>query len=78
MSYLLDTQIVVGFQRAGRLQTLTDASAIVPLVLVEEVYDELTDPVSKKPDTLQRGRQAQTAIDAARFMVRSIAVGSPE
>src|SRR5438045_1355552 len=73
--YLLDTGIVLGFQKAGHLDALTEASAMVPIAIVEKVYDEITDP--------RDGRHAKAAslakrnIDDSRFAVRSIAVGSP-
>lgn len=74
--YLLDTGIVLGFQKSGQLDALTDAAAHVSIAVVEEVYDEITDPRGGKHAA--SALKAKTAIDASNIKLRSIAVGSLE
>jgi hypothetical protein len=74
--YLLDTGIVLGFQKASQLDALTDAAAHVPIAIVEEVYDEVTEPRGGKHAAL--ASLAKRAIDGSNIELRSIAVGSPE
>jgi hypothetical protein len=72
--YLLDTGIVLGFQKSGHLDALTDSARVLPIGLVEEVYDEITDPRGDRHK--KAAAEAQTAIDGSRIEVRSIALGS--
>jgi len=65
---------MLGFQKARHLDALTEASAHVPLIMVEEVYDEVTDPRNgKHADAASR---AKFAIDGSKINRRSIALGS--
>jgi hypothetical protein len=50
--YLLDTGIVLGFQKSKQLEALVDAAAHVPIAFVEEVYDEVTEPRAGKHSVL--------------------------
>ena len=72
--YLLDTGIVLGFQKGGHLEALITAAAVVSIVLVEEVYDELTEPRNGRHE--EAAARAKTALDASRITVRSIRTGS--
>jgi hypothetical protein len=73
--YLLDTGIVLGFQKSGHLEALTEASGRVRIAIVEEVYDEITDPRGGKHAVA--ACQAKRAIDGSGIELRSIPVGSP-
>lgn len=74
--FLLDTGIVLGFQKSKHLDALVAASTRVSIAFVEEVYDEITDPRGGKHAAA--AEQAKVAIDGSRIAVRSIAVDSPE
>lgn len=74
--FLLDTGIVLGFQKSNQLHALIQAAENVPIAIVEEVYDEITDPRNGKHAA--SALSAKTAIGASKITVRSIAVGSPE
>lgn len=74
--FILDTGIVLGFQKANHLDALTEAAAHVPLIIVEEVYDELTDPRNGKH--VDAASRARFAIDGSNIERRSIALGSIE
>jgi hypothetical protein len=75
-THLLDTGIVLAFQKSGHLDALTDASSASAIAIVEEVYDEITDP--------RGGRHAAAAadarilIDGSKIQVVSVALGSIE
>jgi predicted nucleic acid-binding protein len=73
-SYLLDTGIVFGFLKPGHLGVLVSASNVVPLAIVEEVYDEVTDPRNGKH--AMSAKQAKASIDASAIHVESIMLGS--
>jgi hypothetical protein len=74
-TYLVDTGVVLGFQKAGHLDALADAGHGISLVLVEEVYDEVTDPRNDKHAVA--ARDAKRLIDASKVRVCSISLGSP-
>lgn len=71
--YLLDTCIVAAFQQAGEIEAFVEIATAVPIVLVEEVYDELTDPSRGKPE---RAREAKASLDGV-VTVIGIVVGAP-
>jgi hypothetical protein len=66
MTYLLDSDIVARFQDAGQLAALCRAAALVPLQLVEDVYDELTLERSHNPPAILRKKR-----EARRFLADS-------
>jgi hypothetical protein len=72
--FLLDTGIVLGFQKAGHLDALVGSAARVPLALAEEVYDEITDPRGGRHG--DAAARAKRAIDGSAIDVRSIMTGS--
>jgi len=72
--FLLDTGIVLGFQKSRHLDALMAGSVRVPPVITEEVYDEITDPHGGKHGPAASA--AKKAIDGSRIEVRSIALGS--
>ncbi len=45
--YLLDSDVVIPFQRADGLDALAAAAKVVPMAIVDDVFEELTRP--KKP-----------------------------
>lgn len=49
--YLLDAGILIGLQKIGHLDALASIATKVTLVIVEEVYDELTEPRGGKHRT---------------------------
>jgi predicted nucleic acid-binding protein len=74
--YLLDTNVVVIFQKAGRLDALV-AAASVPMAMVDDVYDELTVPKLGKPKTAEMIEVA-VAIRESAIKVEEISAGSTE
>jgi hypothetical protein len=75
-TYLLDTGIVLGFQKCGHLDALADAASSVAVALVEEVYDEITDPRGGKH--VDAASKARRVIDASKISLCSIPLGSTE
>ena len=49
--YLLDANVVIVFQKAGHLSELAGAAERVPIVMVDDVQDELTKAKPGKPST---------------------------
>jgi hypothetical protein len=75
--YLLDTGIVVGFQKAGHLDALVQAASRVSLAIVEEVYDEIvTDAMMTKHRAA--ATEAKELIGTSRMVVRSLKLASVE
>lgn len=80
MKYILDANILTRFQDAGQLAALCRAASSVPLLIVEEVYDELTlQRPGDKAEILRKKRAAQNILDASAksFLVRGIVPDSP-
>ena len=73
--YLLDSNTVIVFQRAGHLDTLLDAAALVPMVIADDVHAELTIPRPGKPMTPEL-RQAAQALARNVIGVLQIDAGS--
>jgi predicted nucleic acid-binding protein len=68
MRALLDSGIIVALQRTDQLALLTSIARVLPLLVVEEVFDELTDP--------REGRHATGAAEARAAMEGSVHVVS--
>lgn len=47
--YLLDTNVVVVFQKAAHLRALVAAASTISMAMVDDVYDELTVPKPGRP-----------------------------
>jgi predicted nucleic acid-binding protein len=75
--YLLDTNTVVVFQKARRLDALVASASKVQMAMVDDVYDELTRPRRGKPKTAEM-TEAATALRGSAIMLEEIVVGSPE
>ncbi len=75
--YLLDANVFVIFQRAGRLEALVAAASVVALAMVDDVYDELTVPRPRKPITPEMREAARLLLGSA-IAVEAILAGSPE
>jgi predicted nucleic acid-binding protein len=79
--YLLDTNVVVVFQKAGCLDALVNAAFVaitsVKMAMVDDVYDELTVPKPGKPKTAEM-IQASAVIKPSKIQVEEISVGSTE
>jgi predicted nucleic acid-binding protein len=75
--YLLDTNVVVVFQKASHLRSLVAAASTVSMALVDDVYDELTVPRPGKPRTAEM-REAESVLAGSAIPVEEILVGSPE
>jgi hypothetical protein len=73
--YLLDTGIVLGFQKCGHLDALTGAAGLVSLTLVEEVFDEITDPRGGKHAA--EANAAKSLFAESKLGIRGIPIGSP-
>lgn len=71
--YLLDAGIVIGFQQANLLADLVTLARTLPMAIVEEVHDELTDAARGKP---AEARRASEALDGSDIDVVKILVGS--
>ncbi len=74
-TYVLDTGVVVGLQKSGHLGVLAKAARAVRIVLVEDVYDEVTAPRGGKRAV--EAKEAKTLIDASDVKTESIPMGSP-
>ena len=74
-TYVLDTGVVVGLQKSGHLGVLANAARAVRIVLVEDVYDELTAPRGGKRAV--EAKDAKALIDASDVKTESILMGSP-
>jgi hypothetical protein len=61
MRYLLDSGIVIALQRVGHLGALSNISTKLPLLIVEEAYDEVVEPRGGKYVT--ESKQAQSTLD---------------
>lgn len=75
--YLLDTNTLIVFQRAGHLDTLLDAAALVPMVIADDVHSELTVPRPGKPMTPELA-QAARALSKNAIPAIEIDAGSAE
>lgn len=74
--FVLDTGVVLGFQKAAQLAVLVQASQKVPLILIEEMYDEIVRPRNNKHS--EQARQAKELFQASAFMVVSLDVDGSE
>ncbi len=74
-TYALDAGVVIALQRAQRLNALGAAASRVPIVIVEEVRDELIDVPPKHAHFASEVRQALLSPGLVR--VESIALGDP-
>jgi len=64
--YLLDSVVIADFQRGGMLGALTQAAAIVPMAIVDEVHSEMTyAPAGASPERIARAREAGRALAGA-------------
>jgi len=61
MRYLLDSGIVIALQRVGHLGALSNISTKLPLLIVEEAYDEIVEPRGGRYVT--ESKQAQSTLD---------------
>lgn len=75
--WLLDANVLIAAQRAGRWSRLL-AVADERTVLVEEVYDELVNPTSRRPQTVRAARDLEQALSGSAVRRVSIGLGSPE
>jgi predicted nucleic acid-binding protein len=75
--YILDANVVVVFQKAGRLAALVVAASQVSMAMVDDVYDELTVPKPGKPATAEM-REVARVFHGSVITVEAILVGSPE
>jgi hypothetical protein len=75
--YLLDTNVVVVFQKAAHLRALVAAASTVSMAMVDDVYDELTLP---KPGRAEKAemREAASVLGGSAIGVEEILVSSPE
>lgn len=76
-TYLLDAGVVVLFQRAGELDQLVHASRLLPMAIVKEVYQELTEPQPAKPATMARARVTRKLLDGSAIRRLELRVDSP-
>ena len=76
-SYLLDANVFVCFQNAGRLEALVAAAAVVSMAMVAEVHAELTLPRPGRPVTSAL-REAARVLDGKAIPIREILLGTPE
>jgi predicted nucleic acid-binding protein len=74
--YILDANVVVVFQKAGRLAALVVAASQVSMAMVDDVYDELTVPKPGKPATAEM-REVARVFHGSVITVEAILVGSP-
>lgn len=75
--YLLDTNVIVVFQKGAHLPALVAAASTVSLVVVDDVYDELTVPKPGKPLRAEM-REATSVLGGSAIRVEEILGGSPE
>jgi len=75
--YLLDANVVIVFQKSGRLDALVAAASHVEMAMVDDVYDELTVPRPGKPRTPEM-REAESLLKGSAIQVEPISVSSPE
>ena len=75
--YLLDTNVIVVFQRAEHLDALVVAAATVSMAMVDDVYDELTVPKPTKHKTPEMDA-ARAVLGACAIPIEQILAGSPE
>jgi len=74
--FVLDTGVVIGFQKAGRLDDLVDASRVVSLALIEEAFDEIVRPRNGKHKAA--AASAQAALTASGMTIIALDVAGPE
>ena len=77
MTWVLDACVLVRAQEADAIGDLLGVAARAPVVLVEDVYAELTDPQSTKAEVRRRAAEAKRAIDASRCAVVPIPLEGP-
>ncbi len=76
-SYLLDANVFVCFQNAGRLEALVAAAAVVQMAMVAEVHAELTLPRPGRSMTSAL-REAARMLDGKAIPILEILLGTPE
>ncbi|WP_437835482.1 hypothetical protein [Sorangium sp. So ce1153] len=74
-AYVLDTGVLIALQRAGHLSILVDVSERVPLVVLEEVRDELI--VDAGPRHARAAEQARITLEGSQIRVEAIAIADP-
>src|SRR5690606_32628106 len=77
VTWLLDACVLVRAEDAGRLDELLSAAARVPCAMVREVYEEVTQPRSRRPEVAVRASASKKKIDASSVEVRDVPVLSP-
>jgi len=70
--WLLDANVLILAQRAGRLSALLKAANRAPFVLVEEVYDELVRANTARSEMVRRARDMERALQKS--SVRRVAI----
>jgi predicted nucleic acid-binding protein len=75
--YLLDTNVVVVFQKAAHLPALVVAASKVSIAMVDDVYDELTVPKPGRPPRAEM-REATKLLGGSAIRVVEILSDSPE
>lgn len=65
--YLLDANVIIPLQRTGHLDALVSIGACLDLLLVEEAYDEVTDPRGGKHTT--EASSARAVLDANAMII---------
>jgi predicted nucleic acid-binding protein len=75
--YLLDTNVVVVFQKAAHLPALVVAASKVSIAMVDDVYDELTISKLGRPPRAEM-REAASLLGGSAIRVVEILDGSPE
>ncbi|MCC6554374.1 MAG: hypothetical protein IT372_15435 [Polyangiaceae bacterium] len=76
--YLLDSNVVITFQRANRLAELAAAAATVGLAIVDDVEEELTHPPRPADPVTAKMKDVARVIAGSSIEVIPIIAGSPE
>lgn len=79
MTLLLDTNVLVDFQKSELLPSLVRAAQILEMAVAEKVFDELTLPkVDDSGDIVGKKRRAAAALQGARITRIEILPGTRE
>ncbi|MEO7331504.1 MAG: hypothetical protein ABI193_23210 [Minicystis sp.] len=75
--YLVDTNVIVVFQKAGHLGALVTAASTVSMAMVDAVYDELTVPKPTRTMTPEM-RKAEGLLRESAIEIEEIILSSAE
>lgn len=76
--YLLDSNVVITFQRASCLADLAGAAATVGLAIVDDVVEELTQPPRPADPVTAKMKEVSRVLGGGSIGVIPIVAGSPE